>query len=459
MKTRYLLPLLIGISLPKMVLAQAEADAREIPLPVIHTAAKALPGPEQLPAHPALPDIMLQSDGQRVTSTAQWQQQRTVLKSKLAWYATGQMPPAPGAVQGRQLKSASLLNGTVNYRLVRLSFGPRAGQGFDIAIFTPVQHQAPLPAVMYLAETTPGADALPLLPRPPGQGHGVNALLPAADYVPAPPAPVSKPAPAPVASDSHDPEQAASQHRELFRRGYALVTWNYQDTGEDTTLRQDDGSWSFRTTRQFAAWPGYDWGLAAGWAWGMSRVIDFIEHEPDIDASKLIATGHSRRGKAVLIAGAFDERIALTAPAGSGAAGTAAYRFTGAGRGGKEGLDDMMRKYPNWFSPQLHAFRGQVDKLPFDQHEFIALVAPRAFISLEGSEDQNCVPDAVRQAFNGARPAWALYQAEPRLGVSYAAHRHSYEPADWHALLDFADWQLLGKAKSRSFDRWPEAGK
>ena len=65
------------------------------------------------------------------------------------------------------------------------------------------------------------------------------------------------------------------------------------------------------------------------------------------------------------------------------------FRFSGAEHGGKEGLSEMMKKYPNWFSPHLHEFWGQVDKLPFDEHWFIALAAPRPFIALEGTNDQN----------------------------------------------------------------------
>ncbi len=63
------------------------------------------------------------------------------------------------------------------------------------------------------------------------------------------------------------------------------------------------------------------------WAWGVHRVIDAIEKVDRIDAKKVIVTGHSRYGKAALVAGAFDERIALTVPSHAGCAGGAPYRF------------------------------------------------------------------------------------------------------------------------------------
>ena len=165
------------------------------------------------------------------------------------------------------------------------------------------------------------------------------------------------------------PENAAKQYAEPLRRGYAIATFYYQQAGAD---RLD-----FRKTGFFPAYPDYDWGDLAAWSWAMSRCVDYLETQPFADKTKFIALGHSRLGKTVLVAGAFDERFALTAPAGSGCGGTGAYRFNGKGRGGKEGLEDATRNFPQWFGPHLHEFAGQVQKLPFDQHWLMALIAPR----------------------------------------------------------------------------------
>jgi hypothetical protein len=93
--------------------------------------------------------------------------------------------------------------------------------------------------------------------------------------------------------------------------------FNNNDCGEDTTLREADGSWSFRTTRFYPAYPNYDWGLLRGWAWGVSRIVDYLETDSSvykIDRTKLIVTGVSRTGKSALVAGAFDDRLAMIAP-------------------------------------------------------------------------------------------------------------------------------------------------
>ena len=431
----------------------------QVPVPAISSPLGSMPGIGDLPARPAMPEVMVMNDGRKVTSVEHWKQRREEMKRLLQYYATGAMPPAPGNVKGRALKSKTVLDGRVIYQLVHLSFGPSGKLGFDIAIFRPAAGKGPFPTVIFPAGAAPGATPLPTMVRPPEQGQGLDALaIPLGDQTSRAAAAASarsSPAgPGPFGPPSIDPESAAEMHHALFERGYALVTYNYQDTGEDTIGRNTDGSWQFRNTRFFPAYRNYDWGLLGGWAWSISRVVDFIVKLPFVDRTKLIATGHSRLGKAVLVAGAFDDRIALVAPAGSGAGGTGAWRFNG-GDTGKEGLDIMLRKYTNWFSPNLYQFRGQVEKLPFDQHWFVALAAPRAFLSLEGTEDQNCVPEAVKQAYAAAAPAFSLLKASSRLGVSYASHRHAFTADDWDALLDFADQQFLGRPVSRRFSRFP----
>jgi hypothetical protein len=234
-------------------------------------------------------------------------------------------------------------------------------------------------------------------------------------------------------------EAIAIRYRAVFERGYALVVYNDNDCAEDTTLRLPDGSWAFRSTRFFPAYPGYDWGILAAWAWGASRIADFLEGDPSIDATRLIITGASRAGKAAMIAAAFDDRF-MAAPVVSGGGGIGAYRFAGANR--TETLDMMETKYPNWFSPHLHDFLGQREKLPFDEHWFLALCAPRPFLALEGDTDPISSPEAVRKSVDAVREAYALYGQEDRITIHYSHHAHAFTDEDWTAMLDFADAHL-----------------
>jgi hypothetical protein len=116
----------------------------------------------------------------------------------------------------------------------------------------------------------------------------------------------------------------------------------------------------------------------------------------------------------------------------------------------------MTRKFPYYFAPRLKEFTGQMYKLPFEADWYIALAAPRPWISVEGTDDQNCVPNAVKQSVLAAQPVYTLLGAPAdRVGVNYEKHRHGLTPGDWAAALDFADKYLRGMKVDRTFDHFP----
>ncbi len=193
----------------------ADVENPQIPVPPIQTELGTMPGVDQLPVCVDLPDPLIMNNGQRVTTTAQWQQRRPEMKRILSYYAVGLMPPAPGNVKGHDLKSTVLLNGRVMYRLVYLSFGPDEKLGFDIAIFTPADHSGPLPTVIFPSfDPTPGAMPLTIMPRRPEQGRGWDALR-----LPLGIPDTQEPHPDP---NIPDPNKTAHTYQEIFRRGYAL---------------------------------------------------------------------------------------------------------------------------------------------------------------------------------------------------------------------------------------------
>jgi hypothetical protein len=426
-------------------------DPNEIPLPVIKTSMPAMPGVDQLPVRPELPDVMTLNNGKKVKTLKQWNQRREEMRKTLEYYAVGIAPPPPGNVKSKEISSQMVNDGKVKYRLVHLTFGPNESLGFDIGIFTPTTG-GPFPAVLYPSQAPPGATPQKRLGQGANQGSGKDALLvtgPAAD----------RPAMSATMRARFGPktaEQIAAASPALAH-GYALVVFDNNDFAEDSTLRLADGSWAYRTTRFFPAYPGYDWGILRAWAWGASRIVDYLITDPSINKNGLIITGVSRNGKGALVAGAFDERFSMVAPVASSGGGTPAYRYSGSipDRGGKEGLTEMVAKYPNWFSDHLHQFWGQPDKLPFDEHWFIALCAPRPFIALEGDHDQNVNQNGVYQSITAARPAYAFQHVSDRLGISWADRPHGMVQGDWDALLAFGDKFLLGKPVTRSFDQYP----
>ena len=367
------------------------------------------PDVNDLPVRKEMPEVMTMNDGTRVTTVKQWHQRREEMKQILEYYELGHAPPPPGNVTGQDIKSLALLDRTVKYRLVHLMFGPGEKLGFDIAIFTPAMG-GPFPTIIN-----------PSFSSTPGVAVTNNPAVAVANAATT----NSSARPGHGFSGSVTPEQAAQGFTNQLNRGYA-------------------------------AYPDYDWGVLRGWAWGLSRVVDYLETQPFADTNKLIALGHSRLGKLTMVATAFDERISLGAPAGSSGAGTGAYRFCGPGRGGKEGIEDMTRKFPYYFVPRLKEFTGQMEKLPFDAHWYIALTAPRPWISAEGTDDPLCVPNAVKQSVQAAKPVYAFLGVSViRGGANYAPHRHGLTPDDWTAALDFADQQLRGIKVGRRFDQFP----
>src|SRR5262249_40524199 len=201
-----------------------------------------------------------------------------------------EMPPSPGNVKGTEVASEMVLDDKVKYRLVHLTFGPEEKLGLDIGIFTPVEG-GPFPAIISQMGTPPVAKPLPRLPQGPHQRGGEDVLL------------MVGPGPNGAGSGTERrgakgfgesgaddgksaAEKMATGNKLIFERGYALVVFNPNDCAEDTTLRNEDGSWAFRNTRFYPAYPGYDWGILAGWAWGASRVADYLVTYPAIDKTK-----------------------------------------------------------------------------------------------------------------------------------------------------------------------------
>lgn len=380
------------------------------------------PAVNDLPVQTNLPDPLLLPDGQKITTPAQWTQHRQAMIELIQHYAVGHAPPPPGNVTGQELQSQLVLNGTATFKLVHLAFGPDHSLGFDVATYTPVETatvKGPFPTIV-----NPSFGLTPGLNVPPTTNSGGRII-----------------------NWPQTAEGGATNFALALGRGYAVLTFHYQECGADNT--------NFARSAFFAAYPDYDWRDIAAWAWGMSRCVDYLEQQPWVDKTKIIALGHSRLGKTTLVAGAFDERFALVAPAGSGCGGTGAYRFNGKTRGGKEGLEDVNRHFPQWFIPRLGEFSGQVEKLPFDQHWLIALVAPRVFIAPDGLADAAANENALAHAWLAAQPVYELLGVPDHLGIHFRPGKHMLAPEDWTAVLDFADQQLRGLPVPERFNQLP----
>ena len=193
-------------------------------------------------------------------------------------------------------------------------------------------------------------------------------------------------------------------------------------------------------------------GALAAWAWGYHRCVDVLVEMDFVDAAHIAITGHSRGGKTTLLAGATDERIALTCANDSGCGGAGSHILQGPKC---ERLEDILRGFPHWFGPRLKEFVNREAELPFDQHFLEALIAPRALLTTEALGDFWANPMGTRQIHVAAREVYRFLGADERKGIWYREGGHEHGMADWRAFLDFVDWQFRGVAPEREFDANP----
>jgi len=249
-----------------------------------------------------------------------------------------------------------------------------------------------------------------------------------------------------------DPRGSQSErwpYREILSRGYAVGTFYRGDVDPD----YDDG---FRngvhgvldgdTPRD-----GASWGTISAWAWGLSRALDYLETDPDVDASRVAVIGHSRLGKTALWAGATDPRFAMVVSNDSGCGGAALSR-----RIYGETVPVINKAFPHWFCGNFKAYGGRENTLPFDQHELMALIAPRPLYVASASEDQWADPHGEYLSLVYAASVYRLYGYDavsdpmvyPEAGFQAVSGRTAYHQRpgahnillyDWTRYMVFAD--------------------
>lgn len=239
----------------------------------------------------------------------------------------------------------------------------------------------------------------------------------------------------------------------VIGRGYATVTIYYGDLCEDRVEGFDrDIAPLFHTGKVEQRRPDA-WGAIGIWAWSLSRALDYLETDRDIDAKRVAVHGHSRLGKAALWAGAQDERFAMVISNNSGEGGASlSMRDFG------ETLEIINGAFPHWFALNYRKYSGREKTLPVDQHELVALIAPRPVHVASAESDPWADPRGEFLAAKHAEPVYALFGRrglgvtdwprvnQPVLGDGLAYHvrtgKHDITEYDWARYLDFADKEL-----------------
>lgn len=338
--------------------------------------ASGLPGPDQLPAQKELPDPLLTKSGKRVKTRTEWIRRREEIKRLLAVYQYGRMPPPPKNLSAKELSRETVFGGKATKQMLRLTMGPDRRISLYFGLIVP-SGRGPFPVIVNI-------------------DHREAFALPNAE--------------------------------EIIGRGYILA--GYDPTHLDPDQRGTVGPAQ-------AAYPDHDWGTLAVWAWGAMRIVDHLLTQEMVDRDRIAVAGHSRSGKTALLAGALDERFSLVVPQCSGTGGAAAYRFRRPPA--SETLAEITRNFDYWFVPRLKSFVGREERLPFDQHFLLALVAPRALLISDARGDAWANPYGTRRAYEGARVVFKLLGAADKIRLHVRPGSHDLIAEDFRTLLDFGD--------------------
>jgi hypothetical protein len=219
----------------------------------------------------------------------------------------------------------------------------------------------------------------------------------------------------------------------------------------DRTAVAADDSDSYDETGLYRDLEDPSFGVCAAWAWAIHRCIDAFETIDFAESDATAITGHSRGGKTVLLAGATDERIAITNPNNSGIGGAGLHRLK---MPGSERIDDFFESGNIfWFGSEFAKYRHRDGDLPYDNHFLQAMVAPRGLLLTEAYEDRAANPAGTYLAAQAASDVYELLDAPESIGWAYRERGHAHHREDYAALLDFVDEHLHDRDPDRNFRR------
>lgn len=400
--------------------------------------AEAYPPVSELPLRPLAPDPLVGLDGKPIGTKAAWlQQRRPELKALFQHYMYGWFPP-PVKVTGQvTYTDPNFFEGKATLKLATLTLGKAPAPQVHLLLVLP--NKGPAPAPIFL-----------------GMNFSGNHSLVADPHVPVPTAWMLPELPHVV--EGHATEAGRGTAAETWAleqsidRGYGVATFFCGEVEEDRTNAVGGVREMIQVPRAADAL-----GTIAAWAWGMQRVMDYLTTEPEIDRQRIALVGHSRLGKAAILAGAFDDRAALIIPLQAGCGGTAPSR----GQIG-ESVQRINTNFPEWFCGVFKQFNEQPERLPFDQDCLLALCAPRPVLLGAAVEDTWANPTGAFAMLRAADGAYRLMGADglagstmpginqlidSRLGFFIRPGKHSMTRGDWKFFLDFADKHLGAPAR------------
>ncbi len=382
----------------------------------------------KVPAY-VLPDVLTLENGTKVSSSADWSQKR---RPEIFWlYETQVFGKSPEHFKASRFRVLSedkrALGGIATRREIAMYFSDDESHYTTILIYLPNKRNAPVPLFFGLnfdGNHTINAD----------QGITISKFC--------------------LSQGDKMAQRGSASSRwpveMLMEKGYGLATIHNSDIEPDEDNGFQKGLHPLFYKEGQTKPEADEWGTIAAWSFGMSRAMDYFETDKDIDSKKVIVLGHSRNGKAALWAGAVDKRFAMVVSNDSGHGGAALFR-----RKIGETVQVLNTAFPYWFCGNFKQYSDKEYLLPVDQHELIALIAPRPVYIASAQEDLWADPKGEFLSGVHASPVYELFGLkglpsdvmpdintpllDGYIGYHIRPGEHDIKLYDWEQFVKFAD--------------------
>lgn len=368
-----------------------------------------------------------------------WETRRKVLLKLFSDQMFGHAPTAKAKMEWKVVESGHAFDGKARRQQFRVTLSTAAGElPIDLLLYSPVSSNKP--GLTFLGLNFRGNHA---------EVSDTAVLLPSS-WVPASKDGTSE------NNRALEKGRGAQQHRlpveMIVGAGSAVATAYYGDIDPDFDDQFANGIHAlFPDHRSDQEHPDR-WGSIAAWAWGLSRLLDVLEQVPEVDAKRVVVFGHSRLGKTSLWAGATDTRFAGVISNDSGCGGAALNR-----RIFGETVGRINTSFPHWFCYNFRQYNEKESDMPFDQHQLLALIAPRLLHVASASQDLWADPKGEFLAAQAASPIFEQI-GKGGLGLKEfpAPGESSIGPVSYHLRegkhdLTAWDWQQYLKSARQHF--------
>lgn len=393
-----------------------------------------------------LPDPLVSSNGSKVTDAKTWYEKRRPETLELfRTHVYGHNPVGrPGGMRFNLWEEdRRALNGTATRKQVGIDLtGNGKSLTLDLLMYLPSQAKGPVPVFLLLNfrgnHAISDDPQIKLADMPAKEGVSAQAHLRALEKTRG---------------------QAKSRFplAKIMGRGYGVATIYRGDIDPDHHDAFKNGVHALFDKANEPRSPRA-WGTIGAWAWGLSRAMDYLGTDPAVDAKRVIVLGHSRLGKTALWAGAQDRRFAMVISNNSGCGGAALSR-----RHYGETVKRINTVFPHWFCTNFRQYNDKEQALPVDQHQLVALSAPRPVYVASADRDLWADP---RGEFLSCVNAGTVYRLlglqglglehmpnldQPlqngHIGYHVRSGGHDLAAYDWEQYMHFADKHLSQAAR------------